>query len=234
MKPVFIHSTQPNNDPQFIKTETVTFTRGDKLGSKMHWERIKSKDTVHILVYNITTEKYLLVKQHRIPVLVNNPGNEGVIECCAGLIDKYPNIEDEVVRATMIAKEEVLEELGYDVKIHHINYLGKNLSGVGSSGNTQYLFRVNVLNSEFVGQQLEETEDIDVIELDKLEVYYFLKNNENTDLTTKYMLSTVTDIEAIEIFSARTRLFFEPLTKLLRKITEMERRMSKKRKLNEK
>ena len=150
LKPVFIHGTTQNDNPKFIKTETVTYTVGDKLGTKQRWERIKSHDSVNILVNKTDTKELLLVKRVRIPVLVNNPDTDAsVIECCAGIIDKYKYL-DKVPkrRAWTIAVDEVREELGYKLDPYHLMDLPQFFSSVGSSGSTCYPFYCEVTDDE--------------------------------------------------------------------------------------
>lgn len=181
MKEVKIIKIEDNTNPKFIKAELITATRDNK---EFYWERIKSHDSVHILVDNTETRELLLVKQVRIPVLVNDSLNNGVcIEACAGLVDKDTNI-------IQIAKEEVLEELGYNVRTENIIFLKKLKSSVGSSGNTAWVFSCNVDESMKVseGGGVHE-EDIELFRLPYKDIYDFATFSiENTDAMTQYLL----------------------------------------------
>jgi UDP-sugar diphosphatase len=181
LKEVKIISIKENINPKFIKTELITASRE---GTEFFWERVKSHDSVHILVDNTETKELLLVKQVRIPVLVNDAFNNGVcIEACAGLVDKNSNI-------IQITKEEVLEELGYDVYIEDIIFLKKLKSSVGSSGNTAWVFSCTVDESmKFSEGGGINDEDIEVFRLPYKDVYNFVTFGiENTDAMTQYLL----------------------------------------------
>lgn len=186
MKPVFIHNIEPISNPRFIQTESVTYTACNKLGPKQTWERIKSLNTVHILINKTDSKELLLVKQVRIPVLVNNLDTDGVvIECCAGLIDKYPDMPHNE-RIKQIAIEEVIEETGY--RPISIKFLRSYYTSVGSSGNTCNMFYAEVNDSTYVGQQLEPTEDIEVLNVPYNRLPLFLESTPNLDITTTMMM----------------------------------------------
>ncbi len=177
MKRIKILNTTPNAEPKFLKTTVINY----EVDGKPHkWEQLISHDSVHILVNNVDTQKLLLVKQTRIPVLFNQ-NIEFTYECCAGLIDKL----DKSVLA--IAKEEIHEELGYDA--HLIENIETILSSVGSSGNNLHLFYAEVKNKDFIGVKPGEQENITTVELPYARIRDFLINCKATDTTTKYLLS---------------------------------------------
>ena len=124
----------------------------------------------------------MLVKQVRIPVLLNN-GDDGIcFELCAGLIDKKKsNIK--------IAQEEILEEMGYLVPLEKIKLFKKLRNSVGSTGNNIYLYQAEITEIEKMndGGGLE-SEDIEVFELPYREVSNFAFNlNVNIDSSTMFI-----------------------------------------------
>jgi UDP-sugar diphosphatase len=114
---------------QFLSLQKVFF---DYKGKKRSWEVCKSKNSVAILLYHREFDSFLIVKQFRIPVFLKN--NDGfTYELCAGLIDKDKTPIE-------IAKEEILEECGYDVPLNNIQKITEFYSSVGSSGAKQILY----------------------------------------------------------------------------------------------
>jgi len=186
MKRVTIIAREPNLTPQFIKTELVTYERE---GKQAFWEKTKVHNTVHVLVKNVDTNELLLVKQTRIPVLVEQPETHGVtIEACAGIIDCF---EDKAsvpqLRAKLVAKAEVYEELGYEVSLYDLTSLPKYIGSTGGSGSTCYPFYCEVTNDQSVGQHLGDDEDIEIVTILEKDVRLFAETT-NMDATTRYLL----------------------------------------------
>ncbi len=186
LKKVKLHNIQPQPNPEFLQPNVVHYSRE---GQDSLWEIIKSHDTVHILIDNIDTQELVFVKQVRIPVLVNNPRTDGaVVECCAGIIDKYPELATHhpKERALQIAQEEIREELGYAVELDDIVPIKQLKSSVGMSGTTAHLFYATVEESDYIGQQLSMFEDIEVVKVPYANVEEFI-NDATTDATTMFL-----------------------------------------------
>lgn len=181
LKPVEIISITPNDTPKFVKTQFVKAKRPDR---EFGWEMIKSHDSAHAMVYNKTTDEILLVKQVRIPVLVNNPGTNGqVYEACAGLVDKDIPINE-------IVREEILEELGYDIPVEKIEFIKTLKSSVGTVGTNAHTFYAEITEDERVndGGGLE-TEDIEVVRIPATEITEWMYNSETTtDAITMFLV----------------------------------------------
>jgi len=141
------------------------------------WDCMKIHDSVAAVLYNKSRDKLIFVKQFRPAVYlaakVDDPV-EGKIEAavgesksppgytyelCAGIMDKAKSTE-----ATM--KEEILEEVGYDVPLDSIRLISSFRSGVGVTGSLQHLYFCEVNDSQKVasGGGVDE-ERIEVIEL---------------------------------------------------------------------
>jgi UDP-sugar diphosphatase len=117
----------------------------------------------------------------RVPVLVNNPDTDGaVVEACAGLVDKDTSTQQ-------IAKEEILEELGYDVPLKKVEFIKTLKSSVGTAGTNSHLFYAEVVESERVsdGGGLDG-EDIEVIRVPINDIEKFMAKA-TTDAVTMFL-----------------------------------------------
>ena len=120
----------------FIKTSLCLYNQN---GVDKSWEIVKAHDSVAILIYHKDKKAFVLVKQFRVAVYLNN--NDGITtELCAGIVDKDCSLEQ-------IAQEEVLEECGYGVEIENIEKVTSFHSSVGFAGSRQNLYYVKVDDS---------------------------------------------------------------------------------------
>lgn len=191
LEQVFIHEIKKEVPPKFMKLpDEITYTRGDKLGTKRYWEMSRGMDTVHILINKTDSKEILLVKQVRPPVLVGHPETGGIcIEACAGMVDKYPEMEDTPgCRAGLIAAEEVHEEMGYSIKSDKMQYLPTYFANVGLSSGMCYPFYCEVTDADFIGQALTPSEDIEVLAIPYEELQLFLQTCTTTDATTRQLI----------------------------------------------
>ena len=90
------------------------------------------------------------------------PGALGcTYELCAGIVDKSVSLEQ-------IAKEEVLEETGYDVPLSNIEYVNAYYSSIGHTGSKQTMFYCEVTDDMMVhkgGGNEHEGELIEVVDV---------------------------------------------------------------------
>ncbi|XP_076306483.1 uridine diphosphate glucose pyrophosphatase NUDT14-like isoform X3 [Tachypleus tridentatus] len=138
---------------------------------------MKVHDSVAIVIFNISRQVLVFVKQFRPAVYYNGlpaeetgptidttkyPPSEGItVELCAGIVDKDKCLEE-------IAKDEILEECGYDVPISSIKKVTSFKSGVGISGSLQTLFYAEVtddMRQHSGGGNTYEGEEIDVVDM---------------------------------------------------------------------
>jgi UDP-sugar diphosphatase len=181
-KKVKIIEVKKNENPDFIKPILITCVRENV---EFNWEMVKSKNSVHIIVDNIDEKELLLVKQVRIPVLFNDDSQNGVMyEICAGLVDKENKTIEE------IAREEVLEELGYDIPLSNIKYIRSLKSSVGASGTNASIFYAQVENKYKISNGGGiGTEDIKIFNLKYEDIDDFMKNEQiHTDALVQYSL----------------------------------------------
>ncbi|XP_057661150.1 uridine diphosphate glucose pyrophosphatase NUDT14-like [Diorhabda carinulata] len=143
---------KPLQQSIYMKPYTMHFVQN---GVKRTWDLLTIHDSVAILLYNISRNVLIFVKQFRPAVYFGSipeedrkfdeeidmkkyPPSLGVtLELCAGIIDKQKSQE-------VIAKEEVLEECGYDVPISSLEKIGLYRSGVGTSASLQTAFYCEV------------------------------------------------------------------------------------------
>lgn len=132
---------QPLVDAKFINTSLATYEQN---GVKKSWEIVQAHDSVAILLYHKEKDAFVLVKQFRPAVYLNN--NKGsTIELCAGIVDKDLSLEQ-------IAKEEIEEECGYDVPLESIEKVTSFHTSVGFAGSKQILYYAQVDESMKVSE----------------------------------------------------------------------------------
>jgi UDP-sugar diphosphatase len=122
---------------KFIHPVKVSFNQN---GKDKTWEAVRSHDSVAILLYHQEKNAFLLVKQFRAPVYLNDINKTYTYELCAGLVDKDKSLIE-------IAKEEIDEECGYDVALSDIQKVTSFFTNVGISGGCQHLFFAKINES---------------------------------------------------------------------------------------
>ena len=142
---------EPLVDAKFIQTSFATYEQN---GIAKTWEIVEAHDSVAILIYHKDKDAFILVKQFRPAVYLNN--DDGMtIELCAGIVDKDLSL-------LQIAKEEIEEECGYDVALENIEKITSFHTSVGFAGSKQMLYFAEVDESMKVseggGVDLEQIE----------------------------------------------------------------------------
>ena len=125
-----IDSVTELKNPKFIKPIKLNYTQN---GQKKEWEAVISHDSVSILLWHVGKKAFVVVKQLRVPVLNANKTNGMMYELCAGIVDKNTS-------KVQIAKEEVLEECGYDIPVQNLRKISSFYTSVGISGASQTLY----------------------------------------------------------------------------------------------
>ena len=144
---------EPLEDAKFIQTSFATYEQN---GIAKTWEIVEAHDSVAILIYHKNKDAFILVKQFRPAVYLNN--DDGLtIELCAGIVDKDLSL-------LQIAKEEIEEECGFDVSLDKIEKITSFHTSVGFAGSKQMLYFAEVDESMKVseggGVDLEQIEVI--------------------------------------------------------------------------
>ena len=142
---------EPLVDAKFIQTSFATYEQN---GIAKTWEIVEAHDSVAILIYHKDKDAFVLVKQFRPAVYLNN--DDGMtVELCAGIVDKDLSL-------LQIAKEEIEEECGFDVSLDKIEKITSFHTSVGFAGSKQMLYFAEVDESMKVseggGVDLEQIE----------------------------------------------------------------------------
>ena len=132
---------EPLVDAKFIQTAFATYEQN---GIAKTWEIVEAHDSVAILIYHKDKDAFVLVKQFRPAVYLNN--NDGMtVELCAGIVDKNLSLIE-------IAKEEIEEECGYKVSVEDIEKITSFHTSVGFAGSKQMLYFTAVDDSMKVSE----------------------------------------------------------------------------------
>ena len=155
---------QSLENAKFIQTACASYEQNGKAKS---WEIVQAHDSVAILIYHKQKDAFVLVKQFRPAVYLNN--NHGMtVELCAGIVDKELSL-------AQIAQEEVEEECGYRVSVDSLEKITSFHTSVGFAGAKQTLYYVEVDEPMKVseGGGIDD-EQIEVIYLPKAEAKKFI------------------------------------------------------------
>lgn len=164
-----------SKDSKYVIPFTMNYIQN---GVKKSWDLINAHSSVAILIFNVTRKVFVFVKQFRPGVYFNSVPEEDrngkaidtvkyppslglTIELCAGIIDKNKTLVE-------IAREEVIEECGYDVPLDSIQEIQTFRSAVGYEGGTQTFFYTEVTDSmktQRGGGVAEDGEFIEVVEM---------------------------------------------------------------------
>ncbi|RXJ69234.1 NUDIX hydrolase [Halarcobacter ebronensis] len=125
------------DNTKFVHPVKITYKQN---GINKSWEAVRSFDSVAILLYHETKNAFLLVKQFRAPVYLNDKSKLCTYELCAGIVDKNKTLQE-------IAKEEIDEECGFAVPLENIEKITSFYTNVGVSGGCQTLFYAKIDDS---------------------------------------------------------------------------------------
>jgi len=145
----------PLDDPKFVLSSLASYEQNEV---KKTWEIVNAHDSVAILIYHTDKDAFVLVKQFRPAVYLNNK-NGMTLELCAGIVDKSLSLEE-------IAMEEIEEECGYEVALDKIERITGFHTSVGFAGSKQVLYYAEVDESMKVSEGGGiDHEDIEVVYL---------------------------------------------------------------------
>ena len=165
--------TDKLKDTKFVHPVKLTYEQN---GKEKSWEAVKSFDSVSILLYHEEKNAFLLVKQFRAPVYLNDNKHLCTYELCAGITDKKASLEQ-------IAKEEIDEECGYDVPLESIEKITSCYTNVGVSGSCQTLFyaKINESMKAHKGGGINDEEiDLMFLSLDKIDEFIYDESKAKT------------------------------------------------------
>lgn len=157
------------------------YLRDDGVWEKQIREAYDRGNGAAILLYNVEKRKVVLTKQFRMPTYVNGNEDGMMIEVCAGLLEKG--------NAEATIKMEVEEETGY--KIDKVKKVFEAYMSPGSVTEILYFFIGEYDDAMKVsegGGAEDETENIDVLELDFKEAIAMMKSGQIKDAKTIMLL----------------------------------------------
>lgn len=125
------------DNTKFVHPVKITYNQN---GVNKRWEAVKSFDSVAVLLYHEEEDAFLLVKQFRAPVYLNDNSKTFTYELCAGLVDKDKSLD-------VIVQEEIDEECGYAVALENIEKITSFYTNVGVSGGKQSLYYATINDS---------------------------------------------------------------------------------------
>lgn len=160
-------------DTKFVHPVKINYKQN---GVNKAWEAVQSFDSVAVLLYHEEKNAFLLVKQFRPPVYLNNKSHLCTYELCAGIVDKNKTLEQ-------IAKEEIDEECGFDVPLECIEKITSFYTNVGVSGGCQSLFYAKIDDSMKIhegGGINDEQIELMYLDLDAYEDFIFDESKAKT------------------------------------------------------
>lgn len=117
----------------YVVPQRVLYTQD---GQEKFWDIVRTHDSVSVFLFHRDKDAIVLVKQFRPSVYLNNQDGF-TYELCAGIVDKDLNL-------VHIAREEILEECGYDLPESQIEKVTSFYTSVGFSGGKQSLFYAEI------------------------------------------------------------------------------------------
>jgi UDP-sugar diphosphatase len=155
---------EPLNEPHFVKTSLARYRQD---GVEKSWEIVQAHDSVAILIYHTQKDAFILVKQFRPAVYLNDQKGE-TVELCAGIVDKD-------IPLVQIAVEEIEEECGYHISLEDIERVTSFHTSVGFAGSRQTLYYAEVDEKMRISEGGGvDGEVIEVIELPVSELERFI------------------------------------------------------------
>lgn len=164
-----------------LKQFTIGYITQDQNQEIQVREIYDSGDGVAILLINKKTEKILLIRQFRLPVLLNGHPDGFIIECCAGLLDNAKPEER--------ALQEIEEETGYRLDTIHKIYEGFATPGAHMEKiHYYYGYYDEMLKTGLGGGLKIEQEDIEIIQVPFSEINSLIKTGKIIDNKTIILL----------------------------------------------
>lgn len=167
----------------WYKLYKYTFELQEKNGKRsiQHREAYDRGNGAVILLYNPSQKTVILTQQFRLPTFVNGNKDGMMIEACAGLLDQ-DNPEDCIRRETE-------EETGY--RIDRVEKIYEAYMSPGSVTEILHFFIGEYTKNQKVaegGGVDEESENIEVLELDFEKAFKMIKTGEIKDAKTIMLL----------------------------------------------
>lgn len=149
---------------EYIKPKSMFYVQNS---IEKRWDIVDTHNSVAILLYHKDLDSFVFVKQFRPSIYLKNKDGF-TYELCAGIVDKDKTLIE-------IAKEEILEETGYDVPLEKMDKISSFYTAVGFAGGRQTLYYAVLDDSMKVSEGGGiENEAIEVIYLKREETLEFM------------------------------------------------------------
>lgn len=167
-----ILSQEVDDSYDFVKPVKVKYL---KAGVERVYEYVERHDSVACLLYEEDTDKIIMVKQCRVPLLAVH-GIEFTYELCAGLV------EGGDVKLSMV--DEIYEECGYVVAPSELEFIHSFYKDAGSTAAKQTVYFCSVKSYWKTGKGGgSETEGIEICKVSRKEARNLMScDSENTAL----------------------------------------------------
>jgi len=138
---------EPFEPSPYVEPQTVRF---NLKGAERSWAMIRSMNSVAVVLYHRELDSAVMVRQFRPPVWASAVASEATagsdaslaqgftFELCAGLMDK-PGLSPKEV-----AREEILEECGYEVPLDGIEKVATYNHAMAHLGTKEHIFYAEV------------------------------------------------------------------------------------------
>jgi nudix-type nucleoside diphosphatase (YffH/AdpP family) len=163
-----------------LRKITFDYLRSDGSWQTQQREAYDRGNGAVILLYNKASKKVILTRQFRMPTYLNGNESGMMIEACAGLLDN-DNPEDCI-------RKETEEETGY--VINDVKKVFELYMSPGSVTEILYFFVAEYTKNQLLsdGGGEDESEDIEVLELDFQNALEMVKTGEIKDAKTVILL----------------------------------------------
>jgi nudix-type nucleoside diphosphatase (YffH/AdpP family) len=164
-----------------LKEYIIDYTRRDGRTEQQTREIYDSGDGAAVLLYNPSAQTILLIRQFRLPVLLNGHPDGFIIECCAGMLDEL-NPEQAIIK-------EIEEETGYQVT--EVTKIYEAFATPGAHKEKIHFYTAKYDDSMKIhngGGDISEQEDIEILEYGYDQISDLLISGEIIDAKTIVLL----------------------------------------------
>lgn len=164
-----------------LKEYIIDYTRRDGRTEQQIREIYDSGDGAAVLLFNPSTRKILLIRQFRLPVLLNGHPDGFIIECCAGMLDSL-NPEQAIIK-------EIEEETGY--KVTNVTKLYEAFATPGAHKEKIHFYSAEYNDGMKIhhgGGEITEQEDIEILEYGYHDIPDLLQSGAIIDAKTIILL----------------------------------------------
>lgn len=164
-----------------LKEYIIDYTRRDGRTEQQTREIYDSGDGAAVLLYNPSAQTILLIRQFRLPVLLNGHADGFIIECCAGMLDEL-NPEQAIIK-------EIEEETGYQVT--EVTKIYEAFATPGAHKEKIHFYTAQYDDKMKIhkgGGDISEQEDIEILEYSYYQIPNLLTSGEIIDAKTIVLL----------------------------------------------